>query len=121
MTGQTPGGAEVLASEEFKEYVQCGSKRHVDFCLRCKGDGMINARIYDGDIVFICQQPVVENGEIAAVLIDDAVTLKRVYVEDDCIVLRAENPQIKPMYFKKSDSAQFKILGKAVAFQGDVI
>ena len=43
-----------------------------DFCLRAKGDSMINARIMDGDIVFIRQQPEVENGEIAAVAIDDS-------------------------------------------------
>lgn len=101
--------------------MQCGSKHHVDFCLRASGDSMVNARIFDGDIVFIRQQPAVENGEIAAVAIDNAVTLKRVYIEEDCIILRAENPRIKPMRFKKEDFDQFKILGKAVAFQGDVI
>ena len=50
-----------------------------DFCLKAKGDSMINARIHDGDIVFIHRQDVVENGEIAAVAIDDEATLKRFY------------------------------------------
>ena len=43
---------------------------------------MINARIFDGDIVFIREQPEVENGEIAAVLIDDEATLKHVYKQN---------------------------------------
>ena len=81
---------------------------------------MINARIYDGDIVFIHQQPEVENGEIAAVAIDDAVTLKRVYISDSFVELRAENPRYKPMVFDNSNCLSFRILGKAIAFQGDI-
>lgn len=121
LLGKIACGEPILTEETFEGYMQCGSKHHVDFCLRASGDSMINARIYDGDIVFIRQQPEVENGEIAAVAIDNAVTLKRVYIEEDCIILRAENPRIKPMRFKKEDFDQFKILGKAVVFQGDVI
>ena len=52
---------------------------NADFCLKAKGDSMINARIFNGDIVCIREQPMVENGEIAAVIIDDEATLKRVY------------------------------------------
>lgn len=121
LLGKIACGKPIEAEEVFEGYMQCGSKHHVDFCLRAAGDSMINARIYDGDIVFIRQQPEVENGEIAAVAIDNVVTLKRVYIEEDCIILRAENPRIKPMRFKKEDFDQFKILGKAVVFQGDVI
>ena len=44
---------------------------------------LINAEIYDGDIVFIRKQPVVDNGEIAAVIIDDEATLKRVYFDKE--------------------------------------
>ena len=44
---------------------------------------MINARIFDGDIVFIKAQPQVENGEIAAVIVNDEATLKRVYLKSD--------------------------------------
>lgn len=65
---------------------------HADFCLRCKGDSMINARIFDGDIVYIRQQDDVENGEIAAVVIDGEATLKRVYKYPNRLELRAENP-----------------------------
>ncbi len=121
LLGEIACGQPISADEFFEGYVEVSGRQRVDFCLRAIGDSMINARIYDGDIVFIRQQPEVENGEIAAVVIDGAVTLKRVYVEQDRIILRAENPKIRPMIFKKTDFSQFRILGKAIAFQGEVI
>lgn len=82
---------------------------------------MVGARINDGDIVFIRQQPEVENGEIAVVAIDDEATLKRFYrYSDDLIVLRAENPAYKDMEFRPEDHKDIRVLGKAVAFQSDV-
>lgn len=121
LLGKIAAGQPVMAEECFDSYVQCGNTLHADFCLRVQGDSMINARIFDGDIVFIHQQPVVENGEIAAVAIDDAVTLKRVYISDNFIELRAENPKYKHMIFTKEDCLSFRILGKAVAFQGNIV
>lgn len=121
LLGKIAAGQPVMAEECFDSYVQCGNFVKADFCLRVDGDSMINARIYDGDIVFIHKQPEVENGEIAAVAIDDAITLKRVYFVDDSVMLRAENPKYKPMVFTKNDCLSFRILGKAVAFQGDIV
>ena len=121
LLGKIAAGQPVMAEECFDSYVQCGNFIKADFCLRVQGDSMINARIYDGDIVFIKQQAEVENGEIAAVAIDDAVTLKRVYISDTFVELRAENPKYKPMLFNQSNCLSFRILGKAIAFQGDII
>ena len=82
---------------------------------------MIGARINDGDLVFVRQQPEVENGEIAVVAIDDEATLKRFYkYSDDLIVLRAENPEYKDMVYTPEDHKDIRVLGKAVAFQSDV-
>ena len=81
---------------------------------------MINARIYDGDIVYIRQQDSVEHGQIAAVLIDDEATLKRVHLFEDHIVLEAENPQFRPMTFWGEEMRAIRILGRAVAFTSDV-
>lgn len=120
LLGKIAAGQPVMAEECFDSYVQCGNFIKADFCLRVQGDSMINARIYDGDIVFIHQQPEVENGEIAAVAIDDAVTLKRVSISDSFVELRAENPRYKPMVFDNSNCLSFRILGKAIAFQGDI-
>lgn len=93
------------------EYVRC------DFTLVCRGDSMINARIFDGDIVCIREQPEVENGEIAAVLIDsEEATLKRVKLYEDHIVLEPENPMYKPMVFWGEEMNNVRILGKATHF-----
>ena len=83
---------------------------------------MINARIWDGDIVFIRAQQQVENGEIAAVIIGDEATLKRVYYypQQNRLMLNAENPAFAPLIYIGDELRQIKILGKAVAFQSNV-
>ena len=93
-----------------------------DFCLIMKGNSMNNARIMDGDIVFIRRQPEVENGEIAAVAIDDEATLKRFYRDEETgtITLVAENQACAPMVFTAENQKNVYILGKAIAFQSDV-
>ena len=90
-----------------------------DFCLIARGDSMIGARIHDGDEVFIQQTDLVNNGEIAAVIIDDEATLKRVYYypEESKIVLSPENPHYEPLEFVGEELNQIRILGRAVAFQ----
>lgn len=115
-------GEPMYCNEERESYVVVGTDIRADFCLKAKGDSMINARIMEGDIVFIRKQPAVENGDIAAVLIDDEVTLKRVYYyrEDNMLILSPENPAYKPLTYMGEDLNQIRILGKAVAFQSDV-
>ena len=80
-------GTPILANENLEGETIIPEDIKADFALRCKGDSMIDARIMNGDIVYIRQQPTVENGEIAAVLIDDEATLKRVYISDNNINL----------------------------------
>ena len=116
LVGSIACGTPILAEENLDGTVEAPDHVHADFALRCKGDSMINARIFDGDIVYIRQQESVEHGEIAAVLIGDEATLKRVYIYDDCISLEAENPQYKPMVYRGEEMNNIRILGKAVAF-----
>ena len=75
---------------------------------------MIGAGIDDGDIVFIRQQPDVENGEMAAVYVDGGATLKRVYKDGKGVSLYSENPKYPPMYFTAENCEEFRVLGKAV-------
>ena len=83
---------------------------------------MINVRINPGDIVFIKKQSIVENGEIAAVIIEDTATLKRVfYHKNNIIELRAENPKYQSMIYTNEELEKINILGKAIAFQSDVL
>ncbi len=116
LVGRIACGEPILAVEEADETVEVPEYIHADFALRCKGDSMINARIFDGDIVYIKKQPQVENGEIAAVLIGDEATLKRVRLFEDHISLEAENPMYKPIVLWGNDMNTVEILGKAVAF-----
>ena len=82
---------------------------------------MIDARINNGDIVYIRQQPTVENGEIAAVLIDDEATLKRVYITDNTITLVACNSKYQPFVYTGEQLNEIRILGKAVGFTSTLI
>lgn len=122
LLGNIACGEPIFAEEEHGEYVFTSDSIDVDFCLRAQGDSMIGARIYDGDIVFIRRQDMVDDGEIAAVLIGDEATLKRVRYDKEAEILSLypENPKYKTMHFVGKDLEQIKILGKAVAFQSEI-
>ena len=120
LLGRIACGAPILAEEHIEEYIDTPKTIQADFALTCQGDSMINARIFDGDIVYIRQQDAVDNGEIAAVLIDGEATLKRVRLFDDHISLEPENPQYRPLVFWGDDMNAVRILGKAVAFTSTV-
>lgn len=116
LIGTIACGAPILAEEHIEDYVDTPEHVRADFALTCKGDSMINARIFDGDTVYIRQQETVDSGEIAAVLIDGEATLKRFRLYDDHIVLEPENPHYRPLSFWGEEMNTIRILGKAVAF-----
>ena len=103
---------------EEDEWISLPNDIKADFCLRCQGDSMIDARINDGDIVFIKACPEVENGQIAAVSIDNEVTLKRVfyYPEKNKLVLYPENKAYEPFVYMNEELNDIRILGRAVVF-----
>lgn len=107
---------------EEDEWISLPSDIKADFCLRCEGDSMIDARINDGDIVFIKSCPEVENGQIAAVSIDNEVTLKRVfyYPEKSRLVLYPENKAYEPFVYMNEELNDVRILGRAVMFLSGV-
>lgn len=119
--GKISCGEPIYCSEEYS-YIDAGDGLDADFCLIAKGDSMINARIYDGDYVFLKAQPTVENGEIAAVVIGDEATLKRVYYypEEAKLVLNAENSKYAPIVYVGEELNKTRIIGKAVAFQSKI-
>lgn len=110
--GTIAAGEPILAVENIEEYIDLDVKISADFALRVKGDSMVGANIFDGDIVFIRKQSDVDDGEIAAVIIDDSATLKRVFKFENKVVLRAENPKYKPILLNGDKSVY--IVGKAV-------
>ena len=120
LIGTIACGCPILAVQSADETVTVPEHVDADFSLRCKGDSMINARIFDGDIVYIKEQPMVENGEIAAVIIGEEATLKRVYYTPgtDRITLRACNPTYPDQEYEGETLSHIHILGKAIAFTG---
>lgn len=120
LLGSIACGSPILAEENIEEYISIPRELGGDFALTCKGDSMINARIFDGDIVYIRKQEEVQNGEIAAVLIDGEATLKRVRLYPDHISLEPENPMYKPFVYWNEEMNNIRILGKAVAFTSTV-
>lgn len=120
LLGTIACGTPILAAENLDGYVKMPENVHADFCLRCKGDSMIGARIMDGDLVFIHQQPDVDNGAIAAVIVEDEATLKRIYKSTGKIILQPENPRYEPFVFVGKELSQIRIIGKAVAFLSGV-
>ena len=120
MFGEIACGQPIYANEDYETFIEASERINADFCLTAKGDSMINARIFDGDIVFIKEQPDVDNGEIAAVLIEDEVTLKRVYKYENRLELRPENPLHSVQNYEGETLNHIRILGKAVVFQSNV-
>lgn len=115
--GQIACGTPILAEQNIEDYDSVPDYIHCDFTLVCKGDSMINARIFDGDIVCIKIQPAVNSGEIAAVMVgEEEATLKRVKLFDDHIVLEPENPMYKPLTFWGEEMNNVHIIGKATHF-----
>lgn len=123
MLGKVACGEPIFADEDRESYIMIGTDIGADFCLQCQGDSMINARIHDGDIVFVKKTDIVENGEIAVVIIDDEATLKRFfyYREQNLVILKPENPKYQDIILTGEQLNQVKVLGRAVAFQSDVI
>lgn len=113
-------GEPILAEENIEDYDDVPDDIKCDFTLLCEGDSMVNARIFDGDIVYIREQPQVENGEIAACLVEGdfetKATLKRFYKYDDKIILQAENPKYPPFVYVNEEMNRVRVIGKAVGF-----
>lgn len=118
LLGEIACGQPIFADEDRESFIMADMDIKADFCLRAKGDSMINARIYDGDVVFIREMPMVDNGDIAAVIIEDEATLKRVYYypEKNKLMLVAENPAFEPLVYIGEELNYIRILGKAVYF-----
>ena len=123
LLGEIACGEPIFANEDRESYIMSGTDIEADFCLKAKGDSMIGARILDGDIVFIKKTDIVNNGEIAAVIIEDEVLLKRFYYykDENLLTLQSENPRFAPKNYIGEQLDHIRVLGKAVAFQSDIL
>jgi repressor LexA len=79
------------------------------FVLRVRGESMINAGLYDGDLAVVKQQQTAQNGDVIVALIDDEATIKRFFREGRKVRLQPENPAMEPIIVDKC-----AVLGKVV-------
>jgi len=111
LVGTITAGSPILAIEQIEDYIPFrASEAETLFALRVKGDSMRGAAILDGDIIVVRRTPTVENGEIAAVLIDEDATVKRFYREDGMFRLQPENPDYAPIVVP-----EVVLLGRVIA------
>ena len=122
MLGEIACGEPIYANEDHESYVDASASIDADFCLTAKGDSMIGARIQDGDVVFIKQQSIVNNGEIAAVVIDGEATLKiwYYYPEKKKLILTPANQAYEPFVYTNEELNTITCLGRAVCFMSNL-
>lgn len=122
MLGEIACGKPIFANENFETFIDASEDIKADFCLTARGDSMLGARIHDGDVVFIKEQPIVENGQIAAVIINNDVTLKRwyYYPEQKKLILQAENSNYEPLVYLNEELDNIRCLGRAVFFMSNL-
>ena len=111
LLGTVAAGEPIFADENIEEYLPIDDTIHADFALHVKGNSMIGANIYDGDIVLVRKQNDVDDGQIGIVLKDDEATMKRVYHGKDHLTLIAENPDYPPIICSIETCNFCKILG----------
>jgi len=115
LLGRIAAGVPIWAEQNFEDSLPIPPSMFGGrelFALHVCGDSMIGAGIRNGDIAVIKKQAEVERGEIAAVLIDQEVTLKRVFLSADSLVLKSENPDFEDLKYSKKDSDFIRILGR---------
>jgi repressor LexA len=108
--GAVAAGRPLFAEENMEGSVQVPPgmlKRGKYFALKVKGDSMRDAGIYEGDLTLVRQQSSADNGDIVVALVDEAVALKRFFLEKNRVALRSENPAYPPIY-----TQNLRILGK---------
>ncbi len=122
LLGSISCGVPVFVNQESDERIITDKNVDADFCLIAHGDSMKDARICNGDIVFLKSCEMVNNGEIAAVVINDEATLKRVYYypEQNKIMLIPENPKYQPLIYTNEEIDGIRIIGRAVAFRSQL-
>jgi repressor LexA len=108
--GAVAAGKPLFAEENLSGWIQVPAaslKKGQHFALQVRGDSMKDAGIIDGDVVVVAHQETAENGEIVVAMIDEAVTLKRFFVEKNRVRLKAENAKYPPLF-----TQNVRILGR---------
>ena len=113
LLGKVTAGLPILAVEEVEDYVPYSGGGYQPgelFALRVSGTSMINAGIFDRDVVIVKKTPIAENGDIVVALIGDEATVKRIFIEKDHIRLQPANDAFEPIIVK-----EVVVLGKVIS------
>ncbi len=112
--GRIAAGSPVFAEENFDGYLEfklpVGYLNDKVFALKVEGESMIEAGIFNGDIIVVDMTPCAENGDIVVALINDEATVKTFYKENGQYRLQPENHKLKPIIVK-----DVTVLGKVIA------
>lgn len=115
LLGEIACGEPIFCNQNYDNLFQIDEDlAQPDFSLTARGDSMIDVGIHDGDIVFFRNTPVVENGKIAAVIIDNTTTLKRFFKNEHEIILQPENKEYSPIIIREDDGQEVRVLGEMV-------
>lgn len=115
LLGEIACGEPIFCNQNYDNLFQIDEDlAKPDFSLTAKGDSMIDVGINDGDIVFFKNTSVVENGKIAAVIINNTTTLKRFFKNDHEIILQPENKTYSPIIIREGDGQEVRVLGEMV-------
>ncbi len=120
LIGTIACGAPIYAEEQYGQFADVDSDVHCDFALRASGDSLDIKNLLSNGVNGVRLQDTVNDGEIAAVILDDEATLKRIRrIPGGITALEACNPTYAPIYIgAPGETRTARILGKAVAFQG---
>ena len=119
LVGSIACGTPILAEENITDYVDVPEHIQCDFALKCQGNSMIDLGVKDGDVVYIRSQPEVQNGQVAAVIVDgmeSEATLKKFFKYENHIMLIPANSEEQPFAFYGEDMARVHVQGLAVGF-----
>ena len=119
LVGQVAAGAPILAVEDAEEHVHIGrdllgAELSGIFALTVRGDSMVGDGIFEGDIMFVRKQQSANAGDIVVARIDEDVTVKRYFPENDRVRLQPSNPTHKPTILSRQDFLDTAIVGVVV-------
>lgn len=121
--GKVKAGYDLWAEQDIEGYLEVGKSdaQHGDYFLRVVGDSMEGSHIYEGDLVYVKQCNTLLPGEIAVVLIDNEVTIKKVYFKNSMLILEASNNKYEDKCFNKEqvEKQNIQIIGKVLFVRKD--
>lgn len=116
--GSVKAGYDLLAFENIEDYIEVSSSdaKKGDYFLRVVGDSMTGSHIYPGHLVYVKQTSNVQNGDIAIIMIEDEVTIKKIYKKENGVLLEATNPDYEDRFYNHESiqNLPIRIIGKVL-------